>query len=157
MRTWSEVAYVYHQVRRLFDRVFGTLTIIIGLLVILGITNTLTISLMERTREVGTMLAMGARPRTVLVLFVCEGLTLGVAGGALGVMVGLIVCGIAATIGIPMPPPPMFTSGYIVTPYPTAPLVLQGFCLAVGAAVLASLYPAYRASRLPIAEALRFT
>lgn len=156
LRTWSDIAYVYHQVRKLFDRIFGTMTFIIAVMVVLGITNTLTIAIFERTREIGTMMAMGAQPRTVLKLFVLEGLTLGVAGGALGVLVGVIVCEIAAAIGVPMPPPPLFTRGYTVYPYPTLPLIIEGFCLSVVTAVLASLYPAYRAARLQIAEALRF-
>lgn len=157
LQTWSEIAYVYHQVRRLFDRVLGALTLIIALLVILGIANTLLIAVLERTREVGTLLALGARPATILVLFVCEGLTLGATGGALGTLAGVLVCGIAAFIGIPMPPPPMFTSGYVITPYPTVPLAVEGFLLALVTAALASLYPACRAARLPVAEALRFT
>src|SRR4029079_6361175 len=81
-------------------------TLLIGVIIILGISNTLTMSVLERTGEIGTILALGTRPQKGLQLFILQGFLLGVIGGIIGLAVGFLLAQIISHIGIPMPPPP---------------------------------------------------
>jgi hypothetical protein len=68
LRTWEDLALRYHQVRELFGRIFAVLTLIVSIMVVFGITNTMTMAIFERTREIGTVMAAHraaglARPR----------------------------------------------------------------------------------------------
>lgn len=83
------------------SRVFTEVTLIsVGMVVLsvlalvvagLGITNTMVTSVLERTREIGVMKAVGARDRQILVMFLIEGTFLGVLGGALGLLAGWLL------------------------------------------------------------------
>ena len=112
-------------------------------------------SVLERTTEIGTMLALGTRASGVLRLFILEGITVGVMGGLLGAVLGVILGATLSAIGIPMPPPPGmdtgFTAGILVTPI----LIADSLVLAFITTLLASILPAYRASRLIVVDALR--
>lgn len=154
-RAWSDLAHFYHQTVNLYSRQMDVLEVIIGLLIILSISNTITMSVMERTGEVGTMMAIGTNRKKVLQLFLMEGLLLGVIGGASGVIAGTILGIVISSIGIPMPPAPGMTHGFtgeiLITPW----LGVVAFLIAISTSTLASLYPAWRASRLEIVDALR--
>src|SRR5206468_4276921 len=63
IKTWEDLALRYHQVRELFGRIFGVLTLIVSIMVVFGITNTMTMAIFERTREIGTVMALGTRRR----------------------------------------------------------------------------------------------
>src|SRR2546426_807387 len=63
IRTWDDLALRYHQVRELFGRIFAVLTLIVLVMVVFGITNTMTMAIFERTREIGTVMALGTRRR----------------------------------------------------------------------------------------------
>jgi putative ABC transport system permease protein len=89
-------------------------------------------------------------------LFVLEGMLLGVGGCALGLVVGSIAAYFISMIGIPMPPPPGMARGYISEILLTSGLLLSASLLTTGTTLLASLYPAWRASRMVIVDALRF-
>jgi len=112
-------------------------------------------SVLERTGEIGTIMAMGTPPRRVLQLFILQGFLLGVIGGLIGLVVGLALAQLISYIGIPMPPPPGRDTGYSAEIMLTARLALWGAVVAVVPATLASVYPAWKAARLPIVDALR--
>src|SRR3989442_795364 len=63
IKTWEDLALRYHQVRELFGRIFAVLTLIVSIMVVFGITNTMTMAIFERTREIGTVMALGTRRR----------------------------------------------------------------------------------------------
>jgi putative ABC transport system permease protein len=155
MKTWEDLALRYHQVRELFGRIFRVLALIVSIMVVLGITNTMTMAIFERTREIGTVMALGTRRRGVITMFVLEGLALGILGGLVGVTLGIVLAKVVSAIGIPMPPPPGSTRGFTVGILIVPDVVLQAFRLSLLTAVLASIYPAWRASRLDVVEALR--
>ena len=127
----------------------------IAIIVVLSVSNNLVANVFERTGEIGTLLALGFRRRRIVGLFIGEGLLLGVLGGILGAVVGWIAAEIISEIGIPMPPAPGmafgFNAGITVTPR----LAVGSFLLIVTTTVVASIYPAWRASRLVIVDALR--
>jgi len=152
---WYELADVYNKTAALFSRQMNFVKLIIGLIIIFSITNTLSMSVMERTGEIGTLLAIGTRRRQIKQLFFTEGVLLGLVGGMSGVLMGILLAYAISAIGIPMPPPPGMEHGYTGRILVNASLVGGVFLLALGTAALASLYPASKASRLQIVDALR--
>src|SRR3970040_284330 len=89
IKTWEDLALRYHQVRELFGRIFAVLTLIVSIMVVFGITNTMTMAIFERTREIGTVMALGTRRRGVVSMFVLEGIALGAVRGIGGVILGI--------------------------------------------------------------------
>jgi len=136
--------------------------VIIGMIIVLSIANTLMMNVVERTGEIGTAMAVGVKRAKIMRLFLLEGLLLGIVGGALGLVLGSIAAAIISMIGIPMPPPPGMARGYTAeilvnaSLLLNAALMLNAALLAAGTTLLASLYPAWKASRMIIVDALRF-
>jgi len=152
---WHAQADYYRKVKTLFSAQVNVLQTIIAVIITVSISNTLVMSVMERTSEIGTMMAMGSRRRTILAMFVAEGALLGLIGALIGLVLGWILAAVISAIGIPMPPSPGMDFSYIGKVLVTAPLAFGAVLVAVLAALLGSIYPAWRASRLPIVDALR--
>jgi len=112
-------------------------------------------SVLERTGEIGTMMAMGIKKIKILRLFVLEAFLLGAAGGIAGLVLGMGIAWVVTAVGIPMPPAPGMSHGFTGEILLTPGLVLNAFLIAIAASTLAALYPAWRASRLQIVDALR--
>lgn len=152
---WNKLSDFYEKTVELYDRQFGVLRLIILVMVLLSVTNSVNMTLFERTREFGTLLAIGDKNSGIFKLIITENLCLGLLGAVSGVLLGCISAQIISYIGIPMPPPPNANLGYIalirleVTSLITAGII--GFL----ACFLATLLPARRASRLDIGDALR--
>jgi putative ABC transport system permease protein len=153
--TWFDLSDFYRKSVVLLSRQIDVVAFLIATIIVFGIANTLMMNVLERTGEIGTMMAMGTRRVTVMRLFVLEGLLLGLLGGTLGVMTAYLLAECISYVGIPMPPPPGRDTGYSAEIKLTVPLMMIGFVVAVVSTALASLYPAWRASRLPIVDALR--
>ncbi len=153
---WYDLAETYKKTVALFSRQMQVLWLMIALVITLGISTVLIRGVIERTGEIGTMLALGIRRRQVLGLFLMEGAMLGFIGAALGVIIGLLLAWLVSVLGgIPMPPPPGMNRGFTGQIMITFPLFLQAITLALGSALLASAYPAWKASRMHIVDALR--
>lgn len=152
---WFELADFYNKAVRLLSSQMGVVRLMIGLIIVLGISNMLVMNVLERTGEIGTIMALGARRRKVIELFLREGLLLGLVGGGIGLLIGFILAKLISAVGIPMPPPPGRSVGYSAGILLNWSLVWWAFALAVGSAFLASLYPSWKASRLVIVDALR--
>jgi putative ABC transport system permease protein len=155
LKTWDDLALRYHQVRELFGRIFAVLTVIVSIMVVFGITNTMTMAIFERTREIGTIVALGTRARGVVSMFVLEGVALGVLGGVAGLLLGVGLAKAITALGLQLPPPPGSTRGFAVQIFVVPEVLGQAFRLSLITAALASLYPAWRAARLNVVEALR--
>ncbi len=155
VRTWDQLAEFYVRAVPLLRDQIDVLRLIVVAIILLGIGNTMTMTVMERTSEIGTSMALGVRRRAVLAQFLAEGALLGLVGG----LVGLVLSGLAAaSLGaahIEMPPPPGLARGYVARVLLTGPMVLQSLAVAVATTSLASLYPAWRASRMVIVDAIR--
>lgn len=154
-KPWYELADFHKKTVQLFSRQMGVVNLIIALIIVMSISNTLTKSVRERTGEIGTLRATGSKGSEILRLFLFEGLALGIVGGAVGVVVGLLLSELISAIGIPMPPPPGSNRAYIGEILVTPPLVLKAYAVALVTALLASIHPAWKASRLEIVDALR--
>lgn len=114
-----------------------------------GIITTLYTSVMERTREIGLLKALGCGKRNILFMFLSESMTIGFIGGLLGLLLGL--GGAYALIAIM----PFGRGGMSFTPYFVPINLLQIFILSFTLSIIAGLYPAWRASKLTPIEALR--
>ncbi len=152
---WKTRAPFYGQVESLYLGIFWFLGSVIFALVCLSTSNTLLMSVMERVREIGTLLAIGTSRAQVAAIVLLEALWLGVLGALAGDLLGIgIIAGING-LGIQMPPPPGATGG-IELRLTTAPgdfaatIVLMLVILGVAATV-----PVWMSVRLRIAEALR--
>lgn len=152
---WYQLADFYNKTVELFSRQVNVVRGIIALIITFSISNTMTVSVLERTGEIGTLMAMGHRRRKILSAFLTEGFLLGVFGGILGLVVGIALAKLISTIGIPMPAPPGSTRGFTGAILLTPALELNAAMIVLVTAMLASLYPAWKASRMVIVDALR--
>jgi len=152
---WHEMADFYKKTVALMSRQIGSVNLMIGLIIILSISNTLSAAVIERTGEIGTIMALGSRARDVLRLFILEGLILGILGGVIGVIAGSLLAALISYVGIPMPPPPGMARGFIGQININSSIVFEALALAIVTTLLASIFPAWKASRMVIVDALR--
>lgn len=152
---WFDLADFYNKTVELFGRQVGIVRLLIALIVMLSISNTLAMSVMERTTEIGTVMALGVKRRQVMFQFILEGAMLGVVGGLVGVALGALLGTAISAVGIPMPPPPGMDVGFTGEIDVSLGLSIEGFLLAFLTTLLASVFPAWKASRMNIVDALR--
>jgi putative ABC transport system permease protein len=152
---WNELSDFYEKTVELYDRQFGVLRLIILVMVLLSVVNSVNMTLFERTREFGTMLAVGNRSETVFKLIMLESLCLGLLGALIGMALGCLAALSISAIGIPMPPPPNANLGYTALIRLDPSSVLTAGAIGFVAAVLATILPARKAAQLGIVDALR--
>lgn len=152
---WHELAEFYVRASELFDQQLQLLKGIVVAIILLSIGNTMTMSVLERTGEIGTVMAFGVRRAAVLRGFLLEGALLGLLGALLGVIVAFTLGWVLALAQIEMPPPPSFARSYLAGFRFTPGMVLETVAIACVTTTLASLYPAFRASRMVIVDAIR--
>jgi len=124
-----------------------------------GITNTMFVSVMERTREIGILKALGYRPKQIMSMFLSEAILSGIIGGVGGTVLGYalaFVVGGALPLSGGFGRPGQAGGGITLTPVFTPELIIFSLLFPVGVAVLAGLYPAWRASRMNAVAALKY-
>lgn len=146
----------YGQITGMFAAILGFVAVLIGAIVLFTVGNTMSMAVVERTVEIGTLRALGLRQAGIRRLFVSEGLLLGVSGALLGSLLALGLAWLINHSGLTWLPPG--NSERI-------PLLVRvageyGMLLATAAglivlSVLSAWWPARRAARLDIVEALR--
>jgi putative ABC transport system permease protein len=151
---WESRAPFYGQVRALYRAIFVFLGSIVALLVALSISNTLLMSVLERVREFGMLLAIGTSRTQLASMLIMEALWLAVLGGLGGGLLGKGLVALINGLEIKMPPPPA-----AVDPITLALAVVPSdflWALAFMAAVMsvAAVPPIFRVFRLQIVEAL---
>lgn len=154
VKTWLDQAQFYRSVKELYNRIFGALGVIIGVIVVFVVTNAMAMAIIERTREIGTLRALGTLPGQLVRSFALEGLVLGGVGAVLGALVALGVAVALLVFPVQMPPPPGRNTGY---PLQVAmdPTLYGGTLLAMLAlATVASALVARRTVNQPIVNAL---
>ena len=155
VRTWDQLAEFYTRAVDLFQQQLDVVRFIVVAIILLGISNTMMMSVMERTGEIGTSMALGVRPRILLGQFLLEGALIGLLGSLAGLALAFMIGWGVDALRIDMPPPPGLTRGYLAHLSFTSATVLEALLVGIGTTTLASLYPAWRASRLVIVDAIR--
>jgi len=137
-------------IQEMIGEVLGTVEAVLGGIAAIslvvagvGIINTMTISVLERTQEIGIMKAIGAKSRDVLFMFLSEALITGLIGGSIGALTGFgLGRGIGEYINMPVSFSPYLSGG------------VTGFAMLI--CTISGLYPAWRAANLNPVEALRY-
>ncbi|MBK7857549.1 MAG: ABC transporter permease [Archangiaceae bacterium] len=154
VHTWKELNTFVRDVINRQNAVFSAISAVLFIIALTVIANTMLMSVFERVREIGTLLAVGVRRAQVLQLFILEAAVIGLIGGVAGAVLGRVALAVISTIGIPIEMPG--TSGKaLLQPTVSVRFVLAAVVVATLGALLASALPARRASRLNPVDALR--
>jgi putative ABC transport system permease protein len=137
------------------DSQFGIIQSIILTIVVLGIFNTVSTSILERKPEIGNLRANGESSWDVFMLLCTEGAILGIVSAALGLLLAWALCATALRQGILMPPAPGLTRQFHVWIELQNIAAIKCFAMGVLCAVAATGLAAWRSVKLPIGEALR--
>jgi putative ABC transport system permease protein len=115
-----------------------------------GIANTMFTSVLEKTKEIGTMKAIGAKNRDILMIFLFNSAMVGLVGGILGDMLGAFISTLFPMLGLRM------MGGGSSSIYFAPDLMALGLILAIMIGIISGVVPAYRASKLKPVDALRY-
>jgi putative ABC transport system permease protein len=155
IKTWQELSSFYTQVRGLFDMIFAFIASIVFVVAAMSIANTISMTVIERTREIGTLRALGLRTAGVVRLFALEALWLAVGGIVLGLAVTLLLAAAVNSAGISYVPPNSSFAVDLLVDLDWARIAGVAAVVLV-LALLAALLPSFRAARRNIVDALAF-
>ena len=153
VHAWDQLAPERKTIMNIQNGISGIVATVFLVLMLLGVANTMLMSVLERTREVGTMMAVGLTRGAVLTLILLEALVMGLLGAAGGFLLTAGVTSALAARGLHFMPPNA-TMEIEIIPYMGPRFTLAVMLAAVLGAVLFALYPALRASRLRPVQAL---
>jgi putative ABC transport system permease protein len=153
-KEWFQLASFYQQVVMLYNGIFGFLGMVVFAIVVFSVANTILMSVFERTREIGTLMAIGTPRGTVWRMFLLEGVVIGLLGGVLGLAAGALAAYAINHMNLMLPPPPGYTVGYALRVMLQRPILVTAFLISFITATLSSIVPALKASRLKIVDAL---
>ncbi|MCJ7560094.1 ABC transporter permease [Candidatus Bathyarchaeota archaeon] len=132
----------------------------------IGIMNIMIVSLIERTREIGILKALGMKSRTVLFIFLSESVIIGLIGAVIGIVLGWGLANVVAVvfsgggpfagIGEDQGAVGAGAGGMTITPVLTPTVLIGALTFGIGVSVIFALYPAWRASKLKPVDALRY-
>jgi putative ABC transport system permease protein len=154
VQTWLDQATFYKSVKELYNRIFGALGLIIGVIVVFVVTNAMAMAIIERTREIGTLRAMGTLPGQLTRSFALEGMVLGGVGSVVGAVVALLVSVALLVFPVEMPPPPGRSNGYPLQIVMDPSMYAGTLAAMVVLSMLASAWVARRTVTKPIVDAL---
>lgn len=156
VRDFAELNPFYTQTRSFFGAVFLFIALIMGVIVLFTVVNTMSMTVMERTTEIGMTRALGVRRRSIRRQFITEGWMLGAIGATAGIAVAYVVATLVNNAGLSWTPPAN------VTPIPLKLFLFNRLTLVAATwiglvlmATLAAFIPANRAAKLPVVDALR--
>lgn len=146
----------YGQVVSMFDTIFGFISVLIGAIVLFTVGNTMSMAVVERTTEIGTLRAMGLRRGGIRRLFVLEGLLLGAIGATLGAALALVLAALINHSGMSwIPPGQNVAIPLTVRVWGETGMIVTSVIGLTLVATLSAWWPAQRAARLAIVDALR--
>jgi putative ABC transport system permease protein len=151
--SWKDLSDFYNQVRKLFDMIFAFIFAIVLTVVLMSIVNTMTMSIVERTREIGTLRAIGMKRKQIALLFSVEGMELVAIGGVAGILLTLLVGLVVNSIGFSYIPPSSSSPVKLLIDFVPVVMTLS-FVFLTTVATLAAFIPARRATRVKVVDAL---
>ena len=155
VRTFHELTPFYDQATGMFSSIFAFLAVLMATIVLFSVINTMSMVVMERTVEIGTLRALGLRRNAVRLLFVVEGALLGMVGSTLGVVLAILLSSaVNASHMTWMPPNNVERIPLAVNVLSNPALIIGIWLLLVVIATLSALFPANRAARLTVVNAL---
>lgn len=157
VHSWEQEAVFYQAVRNLYNRIFGALGIIIAVIVVFVVANAMAMAIIERTREIGALRALGTLPRQVLLMLGLEGALLGSLGAAVGGLLALAASLLLYVFPVDMPPPPGRTTGYPLYVTFDPSLFALTMLAMIALTLIASLVVARKTVHLPVVDALAHT
>jgi putative ABC transport system permease protein len=156
VRDFGELAPFYVQVVAMFSSIFLFIALVMGVIVLFAVINTMTMNVMERTNEIGTVRAMGVRRRGIRRQFIVEGSLIGAIGATVGAVLAFAIAALINHAGLTWIPPANASAVPLRLDVAGRPLLVIGAWVGLSAvATLAALLPANRAARLPVVDALR--
>jgi len=156
IKTWNELSLFYSKVRGMMDMMFIFIFCIVLVIVVMSTVNTMGMAVLERTREIGTLRALGLKRRGVSTLFAIEGGLLGVFGSLIGIVLHTCVWAIIKTLSPTYTPPGVSTPVPLIVSFVPETLLGLMFCL-IALSLIAAIVPARRAARQNIVNALGHT
>ena len=156
IKTWNELSMFYAKVRQMFDIFFMFVFCIVLIIVVMSTVNTMGMAVLERTREIGTLRALGLKRRGVSMLFAMEGSLLGVFGSLIGIILHICTWAVIKAVS------PTYVYPGSSSPVPLIidliPVTLIGLmCCLTALSLIAAIIPARRAARQNIVNALGHT
>jgi putative ABC transport system permease protein len=156
VRDFGELAPFYVQVKAMFGTIFIFISLVMGVIVLFAVVNTMTMNVLERTNEIGTIRAMGVRRGGVRQQFILEGALIGAIGATVGTVLALLAALLVNHAGLTwIPPGNSGPTPFRVDVAGHAGLVLGTWLALTLVAMAAALLPANRAARLSVVDALR--
>jgi len=157
VQTWEDQAFFYKSVRDLYNRIFGALGLIIGVIVVFVVINAMSMAIIERTREIGTLRALGTLPSQMLRTLSLEGMVLGGVGALVGSAMALAVSVFLLVVPMDMPPPPGRSVGYPLNVTVDPLMYLVTIAVMVGLTMVASAWVARKTVNMAVVDALAHT
>jgi putative ABC transport system permease protein len=156
VRDFGELAPFYVQVVAMFSTIFVFISLVMGVIVLFAVVNTMTMNVMERTNEIGTIRAMGVRRSGVRSQFILEGALIGAIGATAGALLGVAIAALVNSAGLTWVPPGNSGAVPFQVDVLKHPLLMGVTWLVLTlVAIAAALIPANRAARLSVVDALR--
>ena len=152
-KTWKELSLFYKNVRNMFDMIFLFIFIIVFIIVIMSTTNTMGMAVIERTREIGTLRALGLKRRGISFLFAAEGGLLGLGGCIFGLCLHTLVWAVIHYVRPSYTPPGNSSPVPLLVDFlPQSLALLMVFM--TGLALFSAILPARRAARQNVVQSL---
>jgi putative ABC transport system permease protein len=155
LRAYPELIPIYAQAIALFKIITLVIGVVLCVLVGAGIGNVMAMAVMERKREIGTLMSIGMEKQTLRRLFLAEGAITGALGAVVGmVLVSALTWYVASHGGVTFPGSNASGQGISIIPRLSAPMAVLGICMPVVVALIGTWWPAAKAAGLSPVEAL---
>lgn len=155
IRTWTELSPFYTKAKKMFDVIFVVSFLIVFTIVVMSVVNTFTMAVLERTREIGTLRALGVRRRGIVTMFALESVVLGGFGSLFGIGLTVLVVALVGWLEPSWIPPQM--ARRVPLQIYLVPVYWMSSTLALLVlAILSAILPARKAARMPITHALGY-
>lgn len=154
IKSWSDLADMYHQIKGMFETIFFFLSIVVFVLAFISILEITSMAFFERMNEIGTIRSIGTKRRQVFLLLIQEGLVQGFIGGILGICLGWAMGTLINGQQISYIPP-SFSDPVPLSIDQSLSNGLLPFTIVMCSTVLSALFPAIKGGKLNIVEILR--